>query len=389
MAEPVKKDNALAQAVREAFHRHMENARATAASDREIIGSAKPSPRLIPAAPANDAAQIKSPPSPSAAKRFRDSGESRGMQRSSSLPKAKVAPLDAMPNLDDKASSRERLHSSAQAPKSRAQLLENFEAELFVEEQAPPAHPEVRPPSRLAPPSPANDRADRGQRRPAREEDRPSRQKNDPRSSEQVPRPRRSRREEATEDDSQRGDAFEDHESSRRRRPSSRSETKKSSARLVVGVAAGLSAICLGVGVYLWMRSPASSPAQVSAVNAQPVMPSAGVADPVHSPLVRPVRTSQINLDEIDVAVHESRERIGAGDIGGARAALLPYRGGNDARVLVALAETYDPVIIKTPQFANVREAKALYEAAGRAGFKGAEARISRLLIGTAAQPAN
>ena len=93
----------------------------------------------------------------------------------------------------------------------------------------------------------------------------------------------------------------------------------------------------------------------------------------------RTVRTTAIRLDAIDLALQDARERIASGDIPAARAILERFREGGDARTLVGLAETYDPSIVPDATYADSRQAQALYEAAGKAGFAGTADRLAKL----------
>ena len=86
-----------------------------------------------------------------------------------------------------------------------------------------------------------------------------------------------------------------------------------------------------------------------------------------------------VRLDAIDLALRDARERMASGDVPAARVILERFREGNDPRTLVGLAETYDPSIVPDAIYADARQAKALYEAAGRAGFTGVVERLSKL----------
>ena len=86
-------------------------------------------------------------------------------------------------------------------------------------------------------------------------------------------------------------------------------------------------------------------------------------------------------MDEVDQAVQSARELLASGDVIGARDALESYRSGTDPRALFALAETYDPAIVKDPSQANAAQAKAFYEAAAKAGSQDSAERLARLAL--------
>ncbi|CAM5766191.1 hypothetical protein LMIY3S_01738 [Labrys miyagiensis] len=119
--------------------------------------------------------------------------------------------------------------------------------------------------------------------------------------------------------------------------------------------------------------APTSSPSATSIASVPPPAPPAAT---------RSVDTVAITLDEVDEAVQSARELTSIGDIDGARQALDSYKNGSDPRALFALAETYDPAIVKDPAKANPAQAKAFYEAAAKAGSRDNTAdRIARLAL--------
>ena len=157
-----------------------------------------------------------------------------------------------------------------------------------------------------------------------------------------------------------------------------------------IGVIAVLGGI--STGVYLWVshRPLAVDSAPGPIVNASsttaPVAttpaatPSVQAATPPAGDVpTHAVKTTTITLDEIDMAVQEAREKAAYGDVDGARKALEPYRAVGDARALVALAETYDPSLVHNPALADAKQAQQLYEAAGKAGFQGSADRLAKL----------
>jgi hypothetical protein len=147
-----------------------------------------------------------------------------------------------------------------------------------------------------------------------------------------------------------------------------------------------VSAGCIGFGAYLWMRAapgvsqpPASGKSDAAPAAVTPGPSSMAPADLPAS--ARSVRTTAIRLDAIDLALQDARERIASGDIPAARAILERFREGGDARTLVGLAETYDPSIVPDATYADSRQAQALYEAAGKAGFAGTADRLAKLQL--------
>jgi hypothetical protein len=143
-----------------------------------------------------------------------------------------------------------------------------------------------------------------------------------------------------------------------------------------------VSATCIGVGAYLWMRAAPSvsqPPASGKPDAAPAVTPGPSSMAPAEPANARSVRTTAIRLDAVDLALQDARERIASGDIPAARAILERFREGGDARTLVGLAETYDPSIVPDATYADARQAQALYEAAGKAGFAGTADRLARL----------
>jgi uncharacterized caspase-like protein len=102
--------------------------------------------------------------------------------------------------------------------------------------------------------------------------------------------------------------------------------------------------------------------------------------DPTDFPANRKsVKTTTLRLDAVDLALQDARERTGSGNIPAARAILERFKDSGDSRVLVGLAETYDPGIVPDATYADAEQARLLYEAAGRAGFNGSADRVARL----------
>jgi hypothetical protein len=122
--------------------------------------------------------------------------------------------------------------------------------------------------------------------------------------------------------------------------------------------------------------APASSPAPAPSVTSPASAPA-----PAPSSATRSVSTIAITVDEVDQAVQSARELLASGDVIGAREALESYRSGSDPRALFALAETYDPAIVKDASQANAAQAKAFYEAAAKAGSQDTAERLARLAL--------
>ena len=77
---------------------------------------------------------------------------------------------------------------------------------------------------------------------------------------------------------------------------------------------------------------------------------------------------------QVDSYLRRARELIGLGDVAAARLMLSRAAEGKDSRALVALAETYDPVVLRNWRVVGMRpdpdKARALYEEALEQGSK-------------------
>lgn len=164
----------------------------------------------------------------------------------------------------------------------------------------------------------------------------------------------------------------------------------------IIGAVVLAVALCIGAGVYIWSRSAATIPAQVPAgkvpagkTDAAPAAQKPAQQQSVLTPgstgtqlaNARSVKTNAIHLDAVDLAVQDARERAAGGDIPAARSILERYRERGDSRALVGLAETYDPSVVTDATYADSKQAQALYEAAGKAGFKDTAERLAKLQL--------
>ena len=110
-------------------------------------------------------------------------------------------------------------------------------------------------------------------------------------------------------------------------------------------------------------------PKQVSAAKEPDISPlkAAGVA-PV-APQIRAPTPA-----EIDAYLKRARELVQLGDVASARLWLARAAEGKDSRALVALAETYDPAVLKRWRVVGMRpdpdRARALYQQALEQGSK-------------------
>jgi len=84
--------------------------------------------------------------------------------------------------------------------------------------------------------------------------------------------------------------------------------------------------------------------------------------------------TTAPTTSQVDSYLKRARELVTIGDIAGARLLLSRASEGKDSRALVALAETYDPVVLRGWRVVGMRadpdRARALYQEALKAGNK-------------------
>ncbi|PRH86874.1 hypothetical protein C5L14_16430 [Labrys okinawensis] len=475
MAEPLKKDEALAAAVREAFQRHMENARlaaealkekqAAAAAQRGVSPPAR-DPRLIVPKPANEAgpAEAKAIAEPAEAKlpeaKPAESSQSDVKASSPSLdrlvalasPPTEAAPRPAeVPPAEAEAKPVQAPEPSSPFAAPQADLAPvvednaddsgfDFGEALFIEiapeaekkaQAEPPKMPRAASLDTPAPERPASETDEIFEFRgpPSRERPRMSTvsatagppQDLDQRSGSS------SAMAHAEASATPAAPTVQDERSAPPRPAPARKTTRfgvnpaananetrffrRSLARIKVPpaliasvlLAAGIAA----VGAYFWANPeklqslgsmiappastspetkvaaappPAPPPAAAPAQSVAPP-PPASAAAPASPDATRSVSTIAITVDEVDQAVQTARELLAGGDVIGAREALESYRSGSDPRALFALAETYDPAIVKDPSQANAAQAKAFYEAAAKAGSQDSAERLARLAL--------
>ncbi|WP_448952406.1 hypothetical protein [Labrys neptuniae] len=470
MAEPLKKDEALAAAVREAFQRHMENARqaAEALREKQAAATAQRSAaipvrdtKLTVPQPANQAAPVRSEekpaPAPAAAKSTPASLD-RLVALASPPKEVAVAPEPPRPvELEAKlAPSPEPTPSPEPAPPSPPPAVEvqaetkpaekaeddgfDFGEALFIEiapdvEKKAAAEPPKLPkaasldtPAReeqrveatetfefRGPPSRERPRMSTVSPTAAPPEDLDLRGKGAPATARApapalpAPAPAEDRLATVPQAPARKSTRFGVNPAvnANQARSSKQAWTKIrippswiASAALAAGIAV--------VGGYFWANQdklqalgtliapPASAPPETKVAAAPPTAvkpaptvnapaapaPTAAAAPaPAPQGATRSVNTIVISVDEIDQAIQNSRELLANGDAVGARQVLETYRAGSDARALFALAETYDPAIVKDGSQADAAQAKAFYEAAAKAGSKDSAERLARLAL--------
>ena len=437
MAEPVKKDDALAAAVREAFQRHMENARLASLSNKPVTPPAEVKRPVLATATVRQL-ELRAEPQPKAPDPVRSDVVAKRFEEPR-LPSVDNSPLPALPTIDivdsrQHRNSAERRDSPSVEPKS-VDVLPRApkDARPGQRPASGDAPASARPAVPLAPPPPANDRpariaADRMREREPKApqqvegfealEERPADAKaNRAVIAPPTPRPRVS----------QRRDAANGNQGVHFGTGSRREVQQRSSSRWIVLAALGAaSLLCIGIGGYVWISASAPSskagavegrdttsaqpatktalaPAPGAKIAAAPAPTSAPVqkivsslpgaseqdsaapksdASRPESPVAaRTVQTTTITLDAIDLAVQDARERMGTGDVAAARLILERFREGGDPRALFALAETYDPAMVRDATLADPKQAQELYEAAGRAGFAASADRLARLQL--------
>lgn len=465
MAEPLKKDEALAAAVREAFQRHMENARVAAealkekqaaATAQRVAGTQARDSRLAVPKPANEGAPAEPQASAKPSEAKPSSASLDRLVALASPPKEPPArpvetptsPAEAQPAPQPEATqaaSAEQAHTGTASVDAEADGGFDFGEALFIEiapelekkaAAEPPKMPRAASLDTPPPEQPAQETAETFEFRgpPSRERPRMStasatagppqdldlRDRADTPAAahgagatmapatvkeEVVAAPAASARKTTRFGVSPAANANE-------ARAPRRIWTKiKIPPALVASLllAAGIAA----VGAYFWanpdrlqslgtlVAPPAPTAPETKMAAAPPAnavakpAPSAASPAPAVAPTpvttqvapqapagaTRSVSTIAITVDEIDQAVQTARELLASGDVAGARETLESYRSGSDPRALFALAETYDPAIVKDPSLANPAQAKAFYEAAAKAGAQDTAEPLARLAL--------
>jgi hypothetical protein len=401
MADPVKKDDALATAVRDAFQKHMEQARLAAMAPKpeaapavtkpaETAQSAPsmpaatglPKARLQPPLALNDVAERKSE---------EDTKENKATAIVTASDKEPAQPVgeqkDPLRKLPPKAPSR-----LDPAMRQQAELAPSGLATLLAEE-AKSTPPVVPADPATASEAPSERRALRSDTlsvdRPAprieayRSRSGPTEIKFDTLlNTETAPTNRTGERRASGPGPTPRREVARDVSASPEKplrtveaRPPSR--VRAQTALYMIGAVAALALV--GVGTMLVLRPPAPQQA-VAPSPVQPLKPTVAV-DPTKAQTVvtRQVKTTAIKLDSVDLAVQEARERIAAGEVDYARLMLSGLQGTGDARVMMAMGETFDPALTHKSAAANPQLAIRFYEAAQKAGYPGAAERIARL----------
>jgi TPR repeat protein len=107
--------------------------------------------------------------------------------------------------------------------------------------------------------------------------------------------------------------------------------------------------------------SRARAPASESA--SRPLAPAPTIAPNTNAPIA-----TVLSPAEVDGLLKHGKELFAIGDIAGARALFLRAAAGNDPSALTALAQTYDPQVLRTMRVRGVKpdpsKAKAYYEQA-------------------------
>jgi hypothetical protein len=116
------------------------------------------------------------------------------------------------------------------------------------------------------------------------------------------------------------------------------------------------------------LRLGREEPSEVPAVHERAVVPSAAALPPAALQLKAPTPV------QVDAYLRRARELVVLGDVSAARLVLSRAAEGKDSRALVALAETYDPVVLRRWRVVGMRpdpdRARALYEEASGQGSK-------------------
>lgn len=403
MADPAKKDDALAIAVRDAFQRHMEQARQASLAAK----AAPPTPKT----PARSQAAPVSAPEDA-------EGVANTTERPDGASPARTR-LEPPPAVNDLPSWLDRRNEPQAKPAAATDAPRPFVRPLDEEWAAKPKvdpalaarqNPVNAPPSpsrKLPPMAPSRiDAALRVSRTAASPEDQdtvdtdsrlpsfgggafqPLRADPPLQLPRDIPPPASARRRRAL-DTSAEALALPPIERNRQRNAGA---TGKSSLGLMLIAGAAL-LLCAAIAAAVIFRGPigdlrpAAAPAPVSAVPSPSSAPSVAaqtdttVASTAEAPSLttRPVKVLPIRLDDVDIAVQTAREHIAAGEVAHARLMLAGLQGTGDARVLMTMGESFDPAITPDPATADVKQAIRFYEAAEKAGNAVAAERVARL----------
>jgi len=116
------------------------------------------------------------------------------------------------------------------------------------------------------------------------------------------------------------------------------------------------------------LRLGREEPSEVPAVHERAVVPFAAAQPPAAPQAKAPTPV------QVDAYLRRARELVALGDVSAARLVLSRAAEGKDSRALVALAETYDPVVLRRGRVVGMRpdpdRARALYEEASGQGSK-------------------
>jgi hypothetical protein len=122
---------------------------------------------------------------------------------------------------------------------------------------------------------------------------------------------------------------------------------------------------------------PAVTPKAPVTVNIQPKAPSAPAADLAVQPKIAAISEDQRTRD----TVAKAAEYQARGNFINARALLQDAGRGENGELLLALAETYDPLVLaqKYPRFARAGDTARALELYQRAAGKGATSAVARM----------
>jgi len=118
-----------------------------------------------------------------------------------------------------------------------------------------------------------------------------------------------------------------------------------------------------------------------SAHQNQPEMLQPAAATPQPAAATPPVR--QIDADELATLLKRAKDSIAVGDIAAARLLLARAADAQDASAALLLAQTYDPVVLGTPDTRSITPdpvaARGWYQKAARFGSQAAQQRLAQM----------